>query len=200
MMEDEGSNKGCEIMNMKAADLIELLGLTPLPEEGGFYKETYRASGEIPQSELKGHEGSRNYSTAIYYLITPTEFSALHKLPQDEVFHFYLGDPVEMIQIDENGKLKTIIMGQDIKNSQQLQVIAPGNAWQGTRLVEGGSWALLGTTVAPGFDFKDFQVSSRRELIEKYPTHEKKIVEFTRYSESTRSPIPSLSEAVAEVS
>jgi len=156
------------------------LGLEPLPEEGGFYRETYRAKGEVPGGALSDHDGSRNYSTAIYYLVTPTEFSALHKLPQDEIFHFYLGDPVEMIQIDPNGDLKRIIIGNDIVGGQRPQVIAPGNTWQGTRLVGGGKWALLGTTVAPGFDFKDFQISSRSDLVERYPQHKNDIERFTR--------------------
>jgi uncharacterized protein len=165
---------------MDAQQVIEALGLTPLPEEGGYYKETYRAGGAIPAHVLKPHEGDRNYSTAIYYVVTPTEFSALHKLPQDEIFHFYAGDPVEMIQIDTQGQYKQIIIGPHVLQGQQPQVVAPGNTWQGTRLVEGGQWALLGCTVAPGFDFKDFHISSRQELIAQYPQHAAPITRFTR--------------------
>ncbi len=165
---------------MNANDVIQLLGLEPLPEEGGFYREVYRAKGLIPQNVLKEHAGDRNFSTAIYYLITPTEFSALHKLPQDEVFHFYLGDPVQMIQIDPDGRLKTIHLGPDIENGHMLQAVVRGHTWQGTKLYAGGQWALMGTTVAPGFDFRDFIVDSRNNLIEQYPQHKDDIIAYTR--------------------
>lgn len=165
---------------MTPDQIIKKLGLIPLPEEGGYYKETYRAKGLIPAKVLTAHEGDRNYSTAIYYLITPTEFSVLHRLPQEEVFHFYAGDPVKMLQIDENGNAKEIILGSDILKGQEPQVVVMGNTWQGTRLVEGGHWALLGCTVAPGFDFRDFGIQSRAQLTKTYPQHQEKIAQYTR--------------------
>ncbi len=152
-------------MPCTADDIIDALQLVPLPEEGGFYRETYRGNLLIAESALPDvYNGNRNASTAIYYLVTPDEFSALHRLPSDEVFHFYAGDPVEMLQVAENVAPERIIIGSDILAGQQPQVVAPGNIWQGTRLVPGGAWALLGCTVAPGFDFRDFSLPSADEL------------------------------------
>ena len=158
---------------MNAKEIIELLGLVPLSREGGFYRETYRAHGVIV-------ERARNYSTAIFYLVTPQDFSVLHRIPHDEIFHFYLGDPIEMLQIDPQGSRKRVIMGPDIKGGHQLQVVVGGDTWQGERLVEGGSWALLGTTVAPGFDARDLEIGDRDLLLEQFPQWREDILEFTR--------------------
>lgn len=165
---------------MQASEIIEKLGLIPLPEEGGFYKETYRSSGLIPDNALPDHEGDRRFSTQIYYLVTPEEFSGLHRVKgSDEVFHFYLGDAVEMLQITECGKKKKVILGQNIPE-QSLQEAVPKGVWQGTKLLEGGQWALLGCSVSPGFEFADFEVKSRSEFLELFPHHEKDIYEYTR--------------------
>lgn len=165
---------------LSAQKIIDRLKLKPLPLEGGYFRETYRSPDTIPAACLPRHPSDRNYSTAIYYLVTPTAFSALHRLPQDEIFHFYLGDPVEMIQIDEAGDLKRLILGQDILESCELQLLAPGSVWQGTRLLSGGHWALLGTTVAPGFDYADYEHGNREDLINRYPRHREAIERFTR--------------------
>lgn len=153
-----------------AQEVIKRLELIPLPEEGGFYRETFRSqvfvkspSGDFPDGRIA--------STAIFYLVTPTDFSALHRISSEEVFHFYAGDPVEMIQIDENSQLSKITMGSDFMNGQQLQVVVPRGVWQSLRLKEGGKWALLGTTVAPGFEFIDFEVAKKDALIEQHPNH-----------------------------
>jgi predicted cupin superfamily sugar epimerase len=156
---------------MNIQQIIKTLDLIPLPGEGGYYRESYRAVGKT---------GDRNYSTAIYYLITPLEFSALHHIPHDELFHFYLGDPVEMIQIDPQGKLKKMILGPEILKGQQLQITIPGESWQGARVIEGGSWALLGTTVAPGFEFRDFKRGERAVLLNQYPAYKNEILRFTK--------------------
>ena len=163
---------------MTADDIIKKLGLIPLPEEGGFYKETYRSPDTIPDDVIP-HNGVRCYSSQIYYLITPDEFSGLHRVKSDEVFHFYLGDPVEMIQIDKDRNLKQFILGPDILSDQSLQVVVPKGIWQGTRLINDGQWALMGCTVAPGFEFEDFEIKSRAELIHEYPQHEMQITKFT---------------------
>jgi predicted cupin superfamily sugar epimerase len=105
---------------MTAEEVIKKLDLVPLPEEGGFYRETYRD----PVS-FNGQLGIRNYSTCIYYLITPEEFSALHAVKSTEIFHFYAGSPVEMIQISPQGELKTIFLGREVENGQEPQVIVP---------------------------------------------------------------------------
>lgn len=165
-----------------AEDVIRVMDLKPLPEEGGYYRETYRSdSGRNPASVL-GIEanGMRSISTAIYYLVTANSFSAIHRIKSDEVFHFYAGDPVEMIQIDSAGNLQTFILGSDILAGQRPQIVVPRGVWQALRLVEGGSWGLMGTTVAPGFEFEDFEVGSREEMLEMFPQHSEDIIRFTR--------------------
>ena len=165
---------------LSAEDVIAKLGLIPLPDEGGYYKETFRDNGIIPDSVLPDHGGPRQYSTSIYYLVTPDEFSALHAVRSTEVFHFYAGDPVRMMQINQDGDLKEIILGSDFTNRQSPQTVVEPDVWQGTKLIQGGQWALLGCTVAPGFDFADFTLGHREKLIEAFPQHEALIVEFTR--------------------
>lgn len=161
---------------MNYQDVIKKLNLIPLPEEGGYFRETYR-SEKIVQSTL----GTRKESTAIYYLISPESFSGLHWVDQEEIFHFYAGHPVEMFQIDKNGKGSKIILGSDIFNNQNPQVIVPGGTWQGTRLLNSqpDAWALLGCTVAPGFELENFHIEDRASLIKKYPHHSEDITRFT---------------------
>src|SRR3954469_16183139 len=115
---------------------------------------------------MSGFEVITEDSTAIYFLLTPETFSAMHRLPTDEVLHFYMGDPVEMFQITADGRGTMIIMGHALKGGQVPQLLIPGNHWQGARLAPGGMWALLGTTVAPGFEFADYEHGSRDALVE----------------------------------
>lgn len=151
------------------------------PCEGGFYVETYRANGMIPRQALGQHySGERVFGTAIYYLLTPTTFSALHQLPGDEIFHFYFGDPVEMLQLRANGEGATVLLGTDFKGQMRPQVVVAGGVWQGSRLLPGGQFALLGATMAPGFDFSDYRAGQRADLIARYPNFEGKIVSLTR--------------------
>lgn len=144
---------------MTADEIAALLGLEPLPVEGGLFKRTYCAD-EILQAEglPQRYKSSRPTSTAIYYLLTddPDSFSALHKLRSDEVYHFYLGDPVELFLINQPGELQQIILGQDLLSGQQVQHVVPRDVWQASRLVAGGSYALLGTTMAPGYEAADY--------------------------------------------
>jgi predicted cupin superfamily sugar epimerase len=162
-------------------DIKALLGLRPHPTEGGFYVETYRSqevlSGDSPPARYRG---PRAFGTAIYYLITPDSFSAMHCLPTDEIFHFYLGDPVEMLQLSADGGGKLLYIGTDIASGQRPQVIVPKDVWQGSRLVAGGRFALLGATMAPGFDFADYQTGKRQELIGRYPDFRDLITSLTR--------------------
>jgi predicted cupin superfamily sugar epimerase len=144
---------------MTAADAIRLLGLEPHPAEGGFFRETYRADeGE-----------TRSISTAIYYLLTPETLSALHRLASDEVFHHYAGDPVEQLHLYPDGTTARIVIGSDLAAGQRPQVVVPRGVWQGARLVAGGRWALMGCTVAPGFDFADYEHGERAALIAGWP-------------------------------
>jgi predicted cupin superfamily sugar epimerase len=156
--------------------IIEILDLKPLAVEGGYYRETYRSDETIVKLHLPHrYPSARTFSTAIYYLLTPETFSTLHKLPTDEIFHFYLGDPVEMLQLKDDGTGKLIIIGNDLERGCFPQVVVPKFVWQGTRLIEGGEFALLGATNAPGFEYEDFIVPDVEELIKQYPAYEKKI-------------------------
>jgi uncharacterized protein len=156
---------------MNAQDVIRQLGLQPHPE-GGFYRETYRCDEKIAAAALPGRYGSdRNLSTAIYYLLTPESFSAMHRLQSDEVFHFYAGDPVTMLQLHGEERAETIVLGQDVLAGQQIQVVVPRGVWQGMFLNDSGKFALLGATVSPGFDFADFELAPRAGLIRQYPSH-----------------------------
>lgn len=153
-----------------AEEIISHLGLIPHPKEGGFFRETYRAAES--HERLPGrYSGPRAASTAIYYLLTPNTFSALHRLQTDEVFHFYLGSPIRMLQLDPNGRGRTLILGPDLLIGQQLQVIVPRGIWQGSLLEPGGAFALLGCTVAPGFDYADYEAGDRAALTAQYPQY-----------------------------
>jgi predicted cupin superfamily sugar epimerase len=155
-----------------AQDLITLLNLQPHPKEGGFFRETYRASERFAAGQLPArYGGERSASTAIYYLLTPGTFSALHRLASDEIFHFYVGSPVRMLQLDPNGGSKEIVLGPDLLAGQQVQVLAPRGVWQGSVLEPGGDFALLGCTVAPGFDYADYEHGNRAALLTQFPAH-----------------------------
>lgn len=153
-----------------AADLIRQLQLQPHPKEGGFFRETYRAAEVWPATALPARYGSdRRASTTIYYLLTPGTCSALHRLQTDEVFHFYLGSPVRMLQLLPDGTGRTIVMGPDVLGGHQLQVVVPRGVWQGSLLEPGGDFALLGCTVAPGFEYADYESGVRETLCAQYP-------------------------------
>jgi uncharacterized protein len=153
-----------------AEELIRHLGLQPHPMEGGFFRETYRAGDSWPAAALPTrYQAAHSASTAIYYLLTPSTFSAMHRLQSDEIFHFYLGDPVRMLQLEPNGAGRTIVLGSDVLAGQQVQAIVPRGIWQGSCLEPAGAFALLGCTVAPGFDYADYENGDRQNLVTQYP-------------------------------
>jgi len=164
-----------------ADDVIALLGLEPLPEEGGYYAETHRADLLPPAALPAAYPAPRPRQTAIYYLLTPDEISAMHRLPGDEIFHFYLGDPVEQLQLFPDGSGRLVQIGVDLLAGQRPQVLVPRGAWQGARLLPGShGFALLGTTMAPGFDFADFEAGDRAVLTAAYPAFASIISSLTR--------------------
>ena len=138
---------------MLTADrLIALLGLRPLSLEGGYFRETYRCADALPAAALPRRYGrEKAMSTAIYYLLTADTFSALHRLPTDEVFHFYLGDPVEMLQLLPDGTGRLVALGPDLLAGQAPQVVVPGGAWQGSRLRDGGRLEIVERVAVTGF-------------------------------------------------
>jgi len=156
--------------NVDAQTLIKKLGLLPLSVEGGYFIETYRCDESIPKSGLPGrYGGDKAFSTAIYYLLTADTFSTIHRLISDEIFHFYTGDPVEMLHLYPDGSHRIITIGSNIEKGEIPQAIVPKGVWQGCRIRPGGRYALLGTTVAPAFDYEDYENGEREWLIADYP-------------------------------
>jgi hypothetical protein len=160
---------------MTAEEIKALLKLEPHPVEGGWYRRTYTSAGSV---ELP--RGARAQGTAIYYLLEAGIFSEMHRVASDEIFHFYLGDPVEMLLLHPDGHSVLLTLGQDLAAGQRPQILVPAGVWQGERLVEGGKLALFGCTVTPGFDFADYMSGSYAELSEKWPAVAERIRELTR--------------------
>ncbi len=158
---------------MNADQLIQFLNLKPHPE-GGYYRETYRGPSPIP-----GFKPQRVFSTAIYYLLVPGSVSKMHRLACDEIFHFYVGDPVTWVLLGPAGEVQKTVLGQDLKKDQQLQLVIPAGTWFGGFLNEGGQFALMGTTVAPGFEFEDFVLGDRKKLLELFPAAAREIERLT---------------------
>jgi len=166
---------------MTAEELRRRLGLVPLRGEGGWYVETYRTKDRIPVEPRGGpRREERALATAIYYLLTAETFSALHRLRSDEMFHFYLGDPVEMLQLLPGGEGRVHVLGTDLASGMHPQLLVPREVWQGARIRPGGELALLGTTVSPGFDPADFELGDRATLQAVYPQYRDWIAALTR--------------------
>jgi uncharacterized protein len=160
----------------KADDIIRLLDLQPLAMEGGFFRETYRSTRRLSPDCLGApFQHEKAVGTAIYYLLTPGTTSALHRLPTDEIFHHYCGGPVEMLRLWPDGRSDIVQLGSDLSAGQRPQVVVPAGVWQGSRLLPGADFALMGTTMAPGFDYADFESGVRGQLIERYPAEEARI-------------------------
>jgi predicted cupin superfamily sugar epimerase len=151
---------------MTADEVKELLGLVKHPQEGGWYVRTWESAEFV---EMERYGGVRRTSTAIYYLLEPETFSEMHVLESDEVFHHYLGGAVEMLQLFEDGSSQRVVIGKDIAAGERLQVVVRRGVWQGSRLVAKQGWALLGCTVAPGFEFEDYRHAPAEELVAKWP-------------------------------
>lgn len=160
---------------MTTADVIQMLGLEPHPVEGGYFRRTYTSRGTLDLPR-----GTRAQGSAIYYLLEAGTFSEMHVLDSDEIFHFYLGDSVEMLQLLPDGRSALFILGPDLAAGQHVQLVVPAGTWQGTRLMGNGTMALLGCTVTPGFDFADYRNATAEELIAKWPHEEGRIRARTR--------------------
>lgn len=161
---------------MTAEQIRTLLELQPHPIEGGYFRRTYSAAGTVNLAR-----GTRAMGTAIYYLLEPGTFSEMHVLDSDEMFHFYLGDPVEMLQLHPDGRSIVVALGPNLAAGQHVQLVVPAGVWQGTRLIGDGKMALLGCTVTPGFDFADYRNASYAELADKWPAETDRIRALTRF-------------------
>ena len=169
-------------MPMTADEVKKLLGLVPHPREGGCYIRTYESGEMLPPAAFADarYAGPRHTGTAIYYLLEPDTFSEMHRLKSDEIFHFYAGDAVEMLQLHPGGSGTIVRIGNDLVNGECPQVVVPRGIWQGSRLVAGGRWALLGCTVSPGFEFEDYETESREALSAGWPAFAPLICSLTR--------------------
>ena len=167
-------------MDKRIKEIVKRLEMTPHPE-GGFYKETYRSSGVIPKDVLKnGFMGERNYCTAIYFLLTSDNFSAFHKIKQDEIWHYYEGSSLCVHVISLDGKYNKYKVGMGLDNDELPQLVVPAGCWFASGVKNNNSYSLVGCTVSPGFDFEDFELAKRNDLIQKYPKYEEVITQFTR--------------------
>ncbi|HEX5070273.1 MAG TPA: cupin domain-containing protein [Vicinamibacterales bacterium] len=159
------------------SDLISQLGLIPHPERG-FYRETYRAPAEV---DSRRHGGRRAASTAIYFLVTADEPATfLHRLLSDEVFHLYDGGPLEILRLSPDGTWDVAVLGMNLAAGERPQVIVPAGTWFGTVLGAGASHCLMGCTVAPGFEFGDFELARGPELQQRYPEAADRIRRMSR--------------------
>lgn len=166
-------------MKHQISQIIEKLELTPHPE-GGYFKETYRSSGEIKQDCLgSSFEGSRNYSTCIYFLLTSNDFSAFHRIKQDEIWHFYDGSPIHLHVISPSGKYSKHRIGRDLAVGETPQLMVPAGCWFAAEVALENAFSLVGCTVSPGFDFQDFEMRSRQELISLFPEQKDIISKLT---------------------
>ncbi len=154
--------------------IVEQLGLLPHPE-GGFYSETYRGISQISTAS-----GDRSASTAIYFLLTANNFSALHRINSDELWHHYLGDPVHIHAIDQQGNYQQHLLGINFPEGQNPQITIPAGQWFGSESIGPFGYSLVGCTVSPGFDFADFELGNRQTLFKMFPQHQALIERLTR--------------------
>jgi predicted cupin superfamily sugar epimerase len=165
---------------MNAEYWMEKLRLEAHPE-GGYFRQTYRADLTLAQAALPGgFTGARAASTAIYFLLEGENFSAFHRLRSDEVWHFYDGAPLVVHVIEPEGKVSRILMGRDLEAGQVPQAVVKAGCWFASHVADWSSFALVGCTVAPGFEFADFEMGRREELVERYPLHTELIERLTR--------------------
>ena len=163
-----------------ARDWIHALRLQPHPE-GGYFRETYRASETVAGDALPARfGGSRAFSTAIYFLLEAENFSAFHRIKADEVWHLYAGGPLEVVSIDASGALTRHQLGLDLARGEQPQLVVPAGHWFASRPAPDVPYALVGCTVSPGFDFADFEMATRAQLTQSFPAHHPIIQALTR--------------------
>ena len=162
--------------------IIQKLNLAPHPE-GGYYRETYRSTLEIDPAGLeKRYSGKRNCSTCIYFLLTSDSFSSFHRIKQDEIWHFYKGNPILLHLISPSGDYSNVTIGNNLEAGHLPQFVVPGGYWFAASTIGKNGYSLVGCTVSPGFDFDDFELGGRKELISKFPQHHDIIKMFTRLS------------------
>jgi predicted cupin superfamily sugar epimerase len=159
-------------IDIKIAEIVAHYQMLPHPE-GGYYKETYCSTEWITKEGLpKRFGGNRSFGTAIYFLLDQGNFSAFHRIKSDEIWHFYAGQALEIFVLEENGGLQIIHLGNQIQQGETFQAMVPAGAWFASRPAANTDYSLVGCTVAPGFDFDDFELAKANELVLEYPQHE----------------------------
>ena len=167
-------------MSRDAQYWIDKLGLTGHPE-GGYFRETYRSAESIPASGLPArHDGERAFQTAIHFLLTSDQKSALHRMESDEIWFYHAGSPAVVYCLHPDGRREDIRLGPDPDNGESLQATVPAGVWFGAEVVEPDSYVLVSCTVAPGFEFDDFELTERSGLIERFPDHTQLIDRLAR--------------------
>lgn len=164
---------------MRSLYYIEYLQLAPHPE-GGFYKETYRSQGFIAADCLDDSRGNRNFSTAIYFLLEEGDFSAFHRIKSDECWHYYDGGTLLIHVIYDTGKYACVRLGRNMQEGEVFQFVVPAGAWFASEPAQDSFFALVGCTVAPGFDFADFEMAEKQDLLQQYPQHKNLIKRLCR--------------------
>lgn len=153
-------------------DIIEHYNMLPHPE-GGYYKETYRSAEQIPGNALpQRFTGSRHFSTAIYFLLERGNFSAFHRIKSDECWHFYAGGPLQIYMIDGAGDMQVTELGDNVLAGEVFQYVVPAGCWFASAPAEGTLYSFVGCTVAPGFDFADFELADKNLLVQQYPQYD----------------------------
>ncbi|MFK7953598.1 MAG: cupin domain-containing protein [Ekhidna sp.] len=167
-------------MIKRAEDLIQKLQLQKHPE-GGYFKEVYRSNEQISKTGLPNRfAGSKSFGTSIYFMLTSDSFSAFHKINQDETWHFYEGSTIELHMINTEGVHSTVLIGSKLEEDNHFQFTVSGNVWFAAKVIESNNYSLVGCTVAPGFDFDDFSLANRNDLISSFPNCAEIIEQFTR--------------------
>ena len=169
-----------EILEKDARYWIEKLQLEAHPE-GGYFRQTYKADLVVPKQVLPaGFGGARAASTAIYFLLQGKNFSAFHRLRSDEVWHFYAGEPLAVHVLEPPERYSRILLGRDFEAGHVFQAVVPAGCWFASHVADWNAFALVGCTVAPGFDFEDFEMGKRKELVRVFPQHRELIERLTR--------------------
>lgn len=167
-------------MRVSTDSIIKKLKLKPHPE-GGYYRQVYKSDGYIPPETIYGHfQGKRAYSTAIYYLLQSDEFSAFHKIKQDEIWHYYSGSALDIHVLSQNGEHRIKTVGDELKDDGRYQQIVHAGNWFAAEVKSRDTYALVGCTVAPGFEFDDLEIADRHKLLQQYPQQKNIIKRFTR--------------------
>jgi len=164
-------------MNQKAKYYIQKLQLEKHPE-GGYFREVYR-SGEMISIDAPKKNLKRNVSTSIYFLLEGSQISKFHRLKSDELWHFYDGDSIKVYILDEKGKLTETVLGKKMEDEEVFQTVIKNNNWFAAEVMNKRSFALIGCTVSPGFDFSDFELANREFLLDSFPIHKNLILKFT---------------------